>query len=270
LVVPSFIAALSPSSVFAQPERRIIENVGLDQHLDAQLPLDVLVRNEAGDAVPLSRYIHDKPVILNFVYYRCPMLCTQVLNGLLKSSQALKFTLGDEYEIVSISIDPRETPQMAAEKKARYVKSYRREGADKGWHFLTADEATIQRLTDIAGFRYQYDPASDQYAHASGIMLVTPDGRIARYFYGIDYHPTDLRLGLVETSQGKIGTSVDQVLLLCFHYDPKTGRYGIVISRVIQLAGIATILILGRYLWLMYRLEKSRLAAVGRASQPVH
>ncbi|HEY2894451.1 MAG TPA: SCO family protein, partial [Pirellulales bacterium] len=202
----------------------LAQTVGIEQHLGEQLPLEVRVRDESDHERPLADFFGDKPVVLTFVYYRCPMLCTQVLNGVLRASQAVPLEIGRDYEIVTISVDPRETAQIAAAKKTTYVHAYRRAGADRGWHFLTADEGAIRALTKAAGFRFQYDPGSDQFAHASGIMLVTPEGRLSRYLYGIDYAPADLRLGLVESSSGKIGTAVDQLLLLCFHYDPATGK----------------------------------------------
>jgi protein SCO1 len=240
----------------------IVSRVGLDQRLDTQLPLDVVVIDEQGSSRQLAEYFGEKPVILNFVYYRCPMLCTQVLNGLLKMSNAMKLKVGDDYEIVSISIYPRETPVMARKKKDRYVAQYRRGDATAGWHFLTADEATIEKLTTATGFRYEYDPKSDQYAHASGIMVLTPGGRLSRYYYGIDYNPRDVRLGLVESGNHRIGSPVDQILLLCYHYDPATGKYGFIISGFIRTFGTLFLICLGGFLWSMYRLEKRRSAAV--------
>ena len=252
-------AAVSPPPAGMQ---RIVQDVGLDQRLDEQVPLDLTFRDEAGRTVALRDYFRGKPVILSLVYFRCPMLCTQVLNGLLKSSQAVELQLGQDYEIVSVSIDPAETPAMAAAKKRRYAGSYRRPGADAGWHFLTGDAAAIERLARSVGYRYRYDERSGQFAHASGIIVLTPEGRTSRYLYGIDYHPTDLRLALVESSQGQIGTLGDQFLLLCYHYDPATGRYGVVIARVLQLAGLATMATLGTFLVIMFRREirRSRLA----------
>jgi protein SCO1/2 len=238
--------------------------VGLDQRLGELVPLDTQWRNERGETVSLGQLVHDKPVILTLVYYRCPMLCTQVLNGVLKMSNGLSLELGKDYSIVSISIDPKETPEQAAAKKQRYVAAYRREGGERGWHFLTGEESDIQRVAEAVGYRYQYDPRSGQYAHASGIIVLTPEGRISRYFYGIDYSPRHMRLGLVESSAGRIGNAVDQILLLCFHYDPATGRYGLVISRVIQAAGTLTMLLLGGYLIAMFRLERRRSAALRR------
>ena len=254
-------SALAQQQV-APNKLKLIQNVGLDQHLDEQLPLDLTFRDEHGKQVRLAQYFgKKKPVILTLVYFRCPMLCTQVLNGLLKSSQAIPLRMEEDYEVISISIDPRETPEMAAAKKERYAAAYRRAGAEKGWHFLTGDQNAIDRITRTVGFRYQYDPKSDQFAHASGIVVLTPEGRISRYFYGIDYHPTDLRLGLVESSENRIGSPVDQFLLLCFHYDPRTGKYGLIINNVLKLAGSATVLLLGSFLWVMYRQERRRTTA---------
>jgi protein SCO1/2 len=247
---------------------RIAQRVGLDQRLGEQVPLDLVFRDEQGRTVQLRDYFRDKPVVLNLVYFQCPMLCTQVLNGFLKSSQALPLQMDADYEVISVSIDPDETPEMAAAKKRRYAGSYRRAGADEGWHFLTGDKQAIERLARSVGYRYHYDERSQQYAHPSGIIVLTPQGRISRYFYGIDYHPTDLRLGLVESSEGRIGTLADQVLLLCFHYDPATGKYGFVIAGALRIAGLATVAILGGFLVIMFRREmrKSKETAAATAS----
>src|SRR5687767_8006366 len=214
----------SSTAVEGQTVKSIVSQVGIDQKLDAQVALDLPVRDEQGQAVQLSDYFHDQPVVLTLVYYRCPMLCNQVLNGLLKTSQAVPLEIGKDYRVLSVSIDPRETPEMAAAKKQQYVSRYRREGAQEGWHFLTGDEAAITALAECVGYRYQYDERTGQYAHGSGILVVTPQGRISRYLYGIDYHPTDFRLALVESGEGKIGSAVEQFLLLCYHYDPATGK----------------------------------------------
>ena len=244
--------------------KELARQVSLQQRLGDQVPLDLKFRDSNGRTVALWELVHDRPVVLSLVYFRCPMLCTQVLNGLLKSSNSVPLQIGKDYDILSVSIDPLETPDQAADKKERYVSHYRRGGAEQGWHFLTGDEQSIKRLADAVGYHYVYDPRSQQYAHPSGVIVLTPDGRIARYFYGIEYPPRDLRLGLVESSAGKIGTAVDQILLLCFHYDPATGKYGLVISRVLQAAGTATATALGIFLWCMYRLEKRRIA-LGRS-----
>ena len=242
----------------SSPTADMLRDVGIEQHLDAQLPLDAVFRDEQGHEVKLGDYFKDRPVVVMLVYYRCPMLCTQVLNGFLKSSQAVPLQIGRDYQVVTVSFDPRETPELAAEKKNSYVRAYRRDGAAEGWHFLTGDRQSIDRLTKVVGFRYHFDPKSDQFAHASGIAMATPDGRLARYFYGIEYSPDDLRLGLVESSAGRIGSLVDQVLLLCYHYDPLTGKYGLAIAGVMRTAGLLTVIVLGSFLVVMYRRERRR------------
>lgn len=261
--------AAVPASAQGNLER-IAQQVGLDQHLGEQVPLDLVFRDEHGRQVKLGEYFRrgERPVVLNLVYFQCPMLCTQVLNGFLKSSQALPLQMGQDYEVISVSIDPDETPEMAAAKKQRYAGSYRRPGADEGWHFLTGEQAEIERLAAAVGYRYYYDERSQQYAHPSGIIVLTPEGRISRYFYGIDYHPTDLRLGLVESSQNQIGTLADQVLLLCFHYDPATGKYGFVIAGALRIAGLATVALLGAFLVVMFRREVRRSKEVAAAASP--
>jgi protein SCO1 len=248
---------------------QIVSQIGIDQHLGESLPLDVQLRDETGRAVKLGDYFNQKPVVLMLVYYRCPMLCTQVLNGFLKSSQAVGYTIGHDYDVVTISFDPRETAELAAEKKAAYVRAYRREGAASGWHFLTGSEESIERITSAIGFRYRYDAKSDQFAHASGIVVATPQGKLSRYLYGIEYEPTNLRLALVESGENRIGSPVDKVLLLCFHYDPLTGRYGVVISNVIRIAGSLTVCLLGGFLIAMYRLEhrRSKVAEIRRPTE---
>lgn len=234
----------------------MLREVGIDQKLGAPLPLDLTFRDERGETVQLQQYFGEKPVILSFVYYECPMLCTQVLNGLLESLRTVSFDVGKQFEIVTVSFDPGETPKLAADKKASYVKQYKRAGAEQGWHFLTGDTASIRQLTQAAGFRYTYDPATDQFAHASGIMVVTPQGKMARYFYGIEYSGRDLRLALVEAAENKIGSPVDALLLYCFHYDPLTGKYGIVIMNVLRLAGVATVMALGTFMLVMFRRDR--------------
>jgi protein SCO1/2 len=242
----------------SSPTADILRDVGIEQHLDAQLPLETLFRDETGRQVRLGKYFVDKPVVLMLVQYRCPMLCTQVLNGFLKSSQAVPLEIGRDFQVVTVSFDAREGAELAAEKKKHYSRVYRREGGARGWHFLTGDQAAIGRITRAVGFRYRYDPKSNQFAHASGIVIATPDGRLARYLYGIEYSPGDLRLGLVESSSGRIGTPVDQVLLLCYHYDPLTGKYGMAISGALRVAGSLTVLALGGYLMAMFRRERNR------------
>lgn len=230
----------------------MLREVGIDQNLSAPLPLDLSFQDETGQAVPLRKYFGKKPVILAFVYYECPMLCTQVLNGLLESMRTLSFDVGKEFDVITVSFDPNETPKLAAEKKTSYLKQYERAGAEQGWHFLTGDSAAIRQLTDAVGFRYKYDAATDQFAHASGIMVITPEGKIARYFFGIEYPARDLRLALVEASENKIGSPVDALLLYCFHYDPTTGKYGLVIMNVLRVAGAATVIALGTFMIVMF------------------
>jgi protein SCO1/2 len=247
LLCGNFLAAMALAQP-GYPSPALPVNIGIDQKLDQQVPLDLDFRDEAGKTVRLGDYFGRKPVILSLVYYDCPMLCTLSLNGLLTSLQHLTFSAGDEFNVVTVSFDPREKPELAAAKKRVYLTLYNRPTGWNGWHFLTGDQESIRRLTDAVGFKYKWDDASGQYSHATGIMVLTPQGRIARYFYGISYPATDLRLGLIEASANKIGTPVDAVLLLCSHYDPVQGRYGLIVTRVLQLAGAATVLILGSFI----------------------
>ena len=249
-------AALAGHAQGFNQKPRLLTDVGIDQKLNSQVPLNLTFRDEAGRTVQLGQYFGDKPVILTLVYYECPMLCTQVLNGLLTGMKGVPLDLGKEFNVVTVSINPRETPGLAANKKRVYTGLYGRPGAAEGWHFLTGDDASIQPLAQSVGYRYAYDSVADQYAHASGIMILTPQGRVSRYFFGIDFHARDLRLSLVEASNNKIGSPVDQIMLYCYHYDPTTGKYGLVIANVMRLAGLATILILGTFLLTMFRRER--------------
>lgn len=234
-----------------------LENVGIEQHLNAQIPPDLTFRDETGKAVRLGDYFGKKPIILSLVYFKCTMLCGELLQGMTGAMRLIKFDVGNQFDVLTVSFDPRETPEIAAEKKADYVKRYGRPGAADGWHFLTGSPDSINALTKAVGFEYHYDPKLDQFAHATAIMVLTPQGRISRYFYGIDFPPKDLRLGLVEASEEKIGNPVDAVLLYCYHYDPTTGKYGAVISNILRLAGALTVVILGGGLLLLFRLERS-------------
>ena len=234
-----------------------LAGVGIDQKLDQQVPLQLTFTNEAGASVPLSSFFHSgKPVILALVYYRCPMLCTQILNGLESSLKVVSFNPGQDFEIVAVSFDPKDTYELAAAKKMTYVKRYGRANTANGWHFLTGDPANIKALTDAVGYHYKYDAATDQFAHASGIMIVTPDGRLSRYFYGVEYAPRDVRLGLVEASKNKIGSPVDQILLFCYHYDPATGKYGALAMNMVRLAGAGFVLVCGAVLLIALKREK--------------
>jgi protein SCO1/2 len=241
---------------------KALTDVRLEQKLDQQLPLDLVFRDESGQSVKLGQYFGKKPVVLALVYYDCPMLCTQVLNGMATSFRVLPFQIGKEYEVVTVSFDPRETSALAASKKQVYV-NYLPErmhaGANEGWHFLTGDQQSIAQLTDAVGFRYHYDEATKQFAHASGIMVATPQGKLSRYFYGVDYSARDLRLGLIESSENKIGTPVDQLLLYCYHYDPASGKYGAAVMKIMRIGGVLTVLsIITMLLALKARSPKTR------------
>ncbi|MGA2415479.1 MAG: SCO family protein [Candidatus Sulfotelmatobacter sp.] len=235
----------------------LLQNVGIEQHLDAQVPPDLAFRDETGKSVKLGYYFGRKPLILNLVYYNCTMLCGEALAGLASAMRLLKFDVGHEFDVVTVSFDPRETPEMAAAKKIDYVKRYGRANAAAGWHFLTGPADSINALTKAVGFQYQYDPKTNQYAHATAIMVLTPQGRISRYFYGVDFPPKDLRMGLVEASQGRIGNAVDAVLLYCYHYNPETGKYGAMVANILRLAAGATILFLGGFLFILWRMDRS-------------
>ena len=234
-----------------------LENVGIEQHLDAQVPPDLIFRDDAGKTVKLGEYFGHKPLILNLVYYNCTMLCGEALAGLSSAMRLVKFDVGNEFDVITVSFDPRETPEMAAAKKKDFVRRYGRANAAAGWHFLTGQAESINTLTRAVGFQYQYDAKTNQYAHATAIMVLTPQGRISRYFYGVDFPPKDLRMGLVEASQGKIGNAVDAVLLYCYHYNPETGKYGAMVTNILRLAAAATILIMGIFLFILWRLDLS-------------
>jgi protein SCO1/2 len=236
-----------------------LQGVGIEQKLDAQVPLDLTFRDETGRTVPLSTYFHSgRPVLLAPVYYRCPMLCTQILNGIASSLKAVSFNPGQEFEVVAFSFDPKDTVETAAAKKDVYLHWYGRANTANGWHFLTGDEPNIKALMDAVGFHYKYDPATDQYAHASGVMILTPDGRLSKYFYGVEYAPRDIRLGLVEASLNKIGTPVDEILLFCYHYDPATGKYGAAAIGAMRTAAGGFVLAAGAFLFLMLRRDRRR------------
>ena len=225
------------------------------QRLNHQLPLDTVVKDEAGRAVPLRQYFGQKPVVLAFVYYQCPMLCPLTLNGISSALKALPFVPGKDFEIVVVSFDPRDTPESANAKKQAHLAHWSAQSTAAGWHFLTADEAAIRELTSAAGFTYQWDEATGQFAHVSGVLTLTPDGRLARYFYGVEYSPKELRLALVESSQGRIGSKVEELLLYCFHYDPTIGRYGWAVMTLIRLGGALTVALVLGFIVVMRRRE---------------
>jgi protein SCO1/2 len=233
-----------------------LREIGFDQFIDQRVPLDTVFRDESGATVRLGDYFGRKPVVLVFAYYDCPMLCTQVINGLSSALGVMSLNPGKDFEIVTVSFNPRDTPASATAKKASYLERYRRPGAADGWHFLTGDQPNIDRLTKAAGFRYAWDAETKQYAHPSGVIVLTPDGRLSKYLFGIEYGPRDLRLGIVEASEGRIGTPVDSLLLYCYHYDPMTGRYGLAIMRAIRMAGAATVLAIGAFIFVTVRRER--------------
>jgi protein SCO1/2 len=231
-----------------------LQGVTIEQRLNQQVPLDLVFRDEYGRSLPLSTYFSgNKPVLLALVYYNCPMLCTLILNGVVSSLKAVSFDPGKDFEVVAVSFDPRDTPEIAARKKAGYLQRYRRPGTDNGWHFLTGGEESIKALTSALGYRYTFDPKTGQFAHASAIMILTPQGKLSRYFYGVEYAPRDIRLGLVEASQNKIGNPVDQALLFCYHYDPATGKYGAIAMNMVRFGGATFVLICSTFLLIAWR-----------------
>jgi protein SCO1/2 len=240
-----------------------LKKMGFDQRLNEQVPLDLTFTDETGKAVRLGEYFGEKPVILVLAYYRCPMLCTLVLNGLTQALRDMPFTIGKEFNVVTVSFDPRETPDLAAAKKKTYMTSYGRPGADDGWHFLTGKQDAIEKLTKAVGFRYEYNAKEDLYNHASGIMVLTPRGKISRYFFNISFPARDLRLGLVEASADKIGSPADEILLYCFHYDPATGKYSASILNFVRLGGLLTVVGLIGLVWFLLRWEGRKRAGGG-------
>ena len=235
-----------------------LREIGFDQNIDQKLPLDARFRDDEGNVVTLGSYYGKRPVLLAFAYYTCPMLCTQVLNAMTATISTLSIDAGKDFEVVLVGIDPRETPPQAAAKKAEYLHRYKRRGTEAGWHFLTGEEPEIKRVAKAAGFRYAWDEQTQQYAHPTGIIVTTTDGRLARYLFGIEYGPRDLKLALVEASDGKVGTFADQLILFCYHYDPMTGRYGVYVMRTLRVAGVATVLSIGTFIVVMLRREKSQ------------
>ena len=235
-----------------------LRDVGIEQKLDRAVPLDLTFRDESDNAVRLGDFFGQKPVLLSLAYYRCPMLCPLALDGLVRGLRPLTWNVGNEFQIVTVSIDARETSAHAAEKKRTLVSDYGRPGAAEGWHVLVGDTDAVHQLADAIGFHYRYDAASDQFAHAAGLFVLTPEGRISRVLYGIDYAPRDLRLALVEASQGKIGTLADQLLLFCYHYDPATGKYGPAAMAAVRIGAALTLAGLVAFVAFQLRHEGSR------------
>jgi len=235
-----------------------LKNVGIQQNLNTQIPPDLQFTDDLGRQVRLGDYFGKKPLILNFVYYTCPMLCGEELSGLESALRTLKFDIGKEFDVITISFDPKDTPETAANKKAIFIRRYKRSGAENGWHFLVGKPDAIAAVTKAAGFQYEYDEKSGQFAHTTAIMILTPQGKISQYYYGVEYPPNDIRLGLVSASTEKIGNVVDELLLYCYHYDPTKGKYSATIFRVLRLGGVATMLFLGTFIFLMTRRSPDR------------
>jgi protein SCO1/2 len=230
-----------------------LKDVTFKQRLGETLPLDAMFKDEGGRTVALGDYFGRRPVVLAFVYYSCPMLCTQVMNGISSALTAVPFKAGEDFDVVLISFDPKDTPAVAAEKKKTHLEYWSAQQTANAWHFLTGDEATIRRVTSAAGFTYQWDQTTGQFAHVSGVLVATKDGQLSRYFYGIEYSPKELRLALVESGEGHVGSAIDELLLYCFHYDPESGRYGAVVMNLIRLGGVLTLLFIGGSILLMRR-----------------
>jgi protein SCO1 len=278
LFVALVIAVASCAPAFAQygeaPKRSepvnakpgVLARVGIDQKIGQQLPLDLIFRDENGKDVKLGQFFGTRPVVLALAYYECPMLCTQVLNGMTGALKTLSFDAGTDFDVVVVSIDPKDNFRLAADKKASYVDRYGRPATAGGWHFLTGSEASIKPLTEAIGFRYAYDANLKQYAHGAAIYVATPKGVIARYFLGIDFAPRDLRLALVEASNNRLGTVTDQVLLLCYHYDPSVGKYGVAILNAVRVGFVATVTGFLAFLFVSLRGERRANNKAGRAA----
>ncbi len=261
-LVLALLLLVAPQRSFADSQLpQALRDVGIDQHLNQTIPLDTAFRDENGNNVKLQDFFGKRPVILSLVYYECPMLCTLVLNGLTSSLKAMSLTPGTDFDIVTVSFNPHDTSELAAAKKQHYLEVYRRQGAEQSWHFLTGDQESIDRLAKSVGFRYRYQPETGQYAHASGIVILTPDGRIARYLFGVEYAPRDLRLSLVEASRGQIGSVADQLLLYCFQYDAAMGRYTPMVFLAVRIGGIVTVLGLVASILIMRRRDRATNAA---------
>lgn len=255
---PHELPVIDPLNMRGVDRPNALTGVTIEQKLNSQLPLDAQFRDENGQAVELGKYFGKRPVVLALVYFDCPMLCTQVLNGLVRAAKVLTFVPGADYDVVVVSFDARDTPKAALAKKAVYMKEFGHPEAASAWHFLTGTPDEIKRVTDAVGFRYKWDVYTATFAHASAIYVLTPQGRLSKYFYGVDYSPKDMRLGLVEASANKIGSAVDQVLLFCYHFDPTSGKYTFVAMDLLRGAGAATVLLLGGFVLIMLRKDRQK------------
>jgi protein SCO1/2 len=252
-----------PNSATKPP---ILRDVGFDQKIGAKIPLDTPFRDENGNTVRLGDLFHGRPVVLALAYYECPMLCTMVLNGVVSGLKPLAITAGKDFDVIAVSFNPRETSTLAKAKRVNYLDRYGKLGTEDGWHFLTGDPASIDALTSAVGFRYAWDAPAKQYAHPSGIVLLTPDGQVSRYLFGVEYEPKDLKLGLVESSQGKLGSLTDQVMLYCFHYDPATGRYSAAVMNLVRAGAVLTLVLLALFLILSWRRDAARARRVAEGA----
>jgi protein SCO1/2 len=256
IVLALAIPAMADNSM---TEPQLPGPASIRQKLNTQIPLDLMMHDENGKVVRLRQYFgHGRPVLLNFVYYRCPMLCPMVLEGTTTALTELKFNIGEQFDVITVSIDPRDKPADAAAMKEKYIRRYGRLDSAPGWHFLTSNETAVKKLADSVGFQFSYDSRTDQFAHGAALLVLTPDGRTSRYFYGFDFRARDLRLALVEASAGKVGTLTDQMLLLCFHYDPITGKYSRNAMMFARAGGLTTVLALGGFIFVMFRKERNQ------------
>ena len=260
------LMAAGPLSAQDNVKPAALRDVAFDQQLNQQVPLDLEFRDDSGKVVRLGDYFGQKPVIMSFVYYSCQDLCPLLLDGVTRALRALSFAAGNQFNVLTVSFDAHDSPALAAAKKKDIIGRYGRPEASAGWHFLTGEEAAIEKLTRAVGFRFTYDARTGEFAHATGIVILTPGGKTARYFYGIEFSPRDVRLGLIEAAANKIGSPIDQLLLFCFHYDPVTGKYGLLITNVIRLAGFATVVILGSFILIMLRRERANRSQPGRTA----
>ena len=261
---------LSSSAVRAQQTvGGVVSQIGFDQKLGIQLPLDLQFRDDRGRDLRLGELFGRRPLILAPVYFRCPLLCNQLLNGLTRSLKPVSLAAGKDFDVIAFSINPAETPELAGPKKQAYLEQYDRPGSDNGWHFLVGDQSAITALTEAIGFRYTFNPQTELYAHAAGVVIVTPEGRIARYFYGIDFPPKELESELTRARAGQIGNPIGRLLLLCYDYDAATGKYTLSIMRLLRVAGTATAVALGAFVCLMFRREAKERRKHIREHEPV-
>lgn len=262
------LATLAAGETPDQPQLpKILHGVGIEQRLNAQVPLEAEFRDEAGRTVPLRRYFGSRPAIVAMVYYRCTMLCNYILNGVVSGLRPLSLRPGRDFDVIAISMDPSEEPPLARAKRDHYANSYSSRYGTDGWHFLTGDEENVRAVADALGFHYRYDPKTKIFLHASGVMVLTPDGRVSRYFYGVEYTPKDLKLGLIEASGRRIGSPADEILLYCYHYDPATGKYGAVVTNMLRICAAAVLLILLVSLTLLWRRDLRRDRMVTREAR---